>query len=78
MADIEVRFSRARGDKTAICVQDGSEEPSPLTGRPRPREFWLPVKLISGVDPKDVDSFNPRQKLNLVIPQWLAEKVGLV
>lgn len=75
MAEIEVRFRRARHNGSAICVVDGTEEESPFTGKPRLREFWLPMKLLPEID---IDRLNPNQKLNLVIPQWLAEKVGLV
>lgn len=76
---VHVRFIRYGRRRHSIFVADGRREVSDYTLRLVDKESQLPVKYITaqGLGPNWVETLEPRQELNLVVPVWLAHELGL-
>ncbi len=77
---IHVRFIRYGRRRHSIFVTDGQYESSKFTQKPTRREIQLPVKYISAADlsPNWVETLEPRQELNLTVPLWLVQELGMI
>ena len=76
---IDAEFRTKRRDQTAICIWDGKTEPHPLKPDSELRvDTWIDVDCILDHDWDYLTDLAAGDRVVFVIPQWYAEKKGLV